>query len=136
MTGIARFVENKELKKILRETDGLGTEATRAGILDTLFKRQLLLRNGKNIHASDAGKGLINALPNEATYPDMTANWEFQLQGMTEKTCSYRPFMSELETKVLNFMQGVQQGPVPDSLKTLKSSSKPPFKRRRKTKKS
>ena len=136
MTGIGRFVEDKELKKILRDTDGLGTEATRAGILDTLFKRQLLIRNGKNIHASEAGKGLIHALPNEASYPDMTAHWEFQLQGMTERTCSYRPFMAALETKVLNFMQGVQQGPVPDSLRTLKSPAKPPFKRRRKAKKS
>lgn len=79
---------------------------------------------------------MINALPNEATYPDMTAHWEFQLQGMTERTCSYRPFMSELETKVLNFMQRVQQGPVPESLKTLKSPTKPQFKRRRKAKKS
>lgn len=136
MTGIARFVEDKELKKILRDTDGLGTEATRAGILDTLFKRQLLTRNGKNIHASDAGKGLIHALPNEASYPDMTAHWEFQLQGMTERTCSYRPFMAALETKVMNFMQGVQQGPIPDSLRTLKSPAKPQFKRRRKAKKS
>ncbi|CSD71601.1 DNA topoisomerase III [Vibrio cholerae] len=54
MTGIARFVADKELKKILRETDGLGTEATRAGILDTLFKRGLLQRDNKLIkkHAS------------------------------------------------------------------------------------
>ncbi|WP_264768216.1 DNA topoisomerase, partial [Klebsiella pneumoniae] len=49
MTGIARFVADKELKKILRETDGLGTEATRAGILDTLFKRGLLQRDNKLI---------------------------------------------------------------------------------------
>lgn len=135
MTGIARFVEDKELKKVLRDTDGLGTEATRAGILDTLFKRQLLVRNGKNINASDAGKGLIHALPREATYPDMTAHWEFQLQGMTEKTYSYRPFMQSLETKVTNFMQGVQQGPIPDSLRSLKSPTKPQFKRRKSAKK-
>ncbi|STV37951.1 DNA topoisomerase III [Klebsiella pneumoniae] len=32
MTGIARFVQDKDLKKILRATDGLGTEATRAGL--------------------------------------------------------------------------------------------------------
>ena len=42
MTGIARFVQDKELKKILRETDGLGTEATRAGIIELLFKRGFL----------------------------------------------------------------------------------------------
>ncbi|HGS4824924.1 TPA: DNA topoisomerase III, partial [Vibrio cholerae] len=52
MTGIARFVADKELKKILRETDGLGTEATRAGILDTLFKRGLLQRDNKLIKST------------------------------------------------------------------------------------
>ncbi len=57
MTGISRYVEDKELKKILKETDGLGTEATRAGILDTLFKRQLLSRQGKSIISTEAGRG-------------------------------------------------------------------------------
>ena len=131
MTGIARFVENKDLKKVLKETDGLGTEATRAGILDTLFKRQLLTRQGKSIHGSEAGRGLIYALPNEATYPDMTANWEHQLQGMAEKTCSYAPFMSSLESSVSKMMENVQQSAVPESLRALKSTGKPAYKRRR-----
>ena len=44
MTGIARFVQDKALKKILRATDGLGTEATRAGIIELLFKRAFCTR--------------------------------------------------------------------------------------------
>lgn len=44
MTGIARFVQDKELKKVLRATDGLGTEATRAGIIELLFKRTFCLK--------------------------------------------------------------------------------------------
>ncbi|RCY27431.1 DNA topoisomerase, partial [Escherichia coli] len=47
MTGIARHVQDPEIRKILRETDGLGTEATRAGIIDLLFKRRFLVRQGK-----------------------------------------------------------------------------------------
>lgn len=43
MTGIAHFVQDKALKKILRATDGLGTEATRAGIIELLFKRGFCL---------------------------------------------------------------------------------------------
>ena len=39
MTGIARFVSDQNIKKVLRDTDGLGTDATRAGIIDLLFKR-------------------------------------------------------------------------------------------------
>ncbi|EMG5761145.1 DNA topoisomerase III, partial [Yersinia enterocolitica] len=55
MTGIARFVQDKELKKVLRATDGLGTEATRAGIIELLFKRTFLFKKGRYIHASPAG---------------------------------------------------------------------------------
>ncbi len=46
MTGIARFVQDKELKKVLRATDGLGTEATRAGIIELLFRRSFYRRKG------------------------------------------------------------------------------------------
>ena len=127
MTGIARFVSDSSLKKILRDTDGLGTEATRAGILDILFKRQLLMRQGKSIHATEAGKGLIYALPDEATYPDMTAHWEHQLQDMADKKCAYKPFMDALEVQVTQLMEKVKTSEVPQSLRDLKSPE--PFKK-------
>ncbi|ROV61948.1 DNA topoisomerase III [Vibrio ponticus] len=133
MTGIARFVEDKELKKILRETDGLGTEATRAGILDTLFKRQLLTRQGKSILSSPAGRGLIHALPNESTYPDMTANWEHQLQGMAERNHAYQPFMQALQERITNLMTQVKSGEVPESLRHLPKVERPAFKRKKRS---
>ncbi len=133
MTGIARFVEDKELKKILRDTDGLGTEATRAGILDTLFKRQLLTRQGKSILSSAAGRGLIHALPNESTYPDMTANWEHQLQGMAERNQAYQPFMAALQTRIEQLMTQVKQGEVPESLRYLPKVERPAFKRKKRS---
>ncbi|GMQ45886.1 DNA topoisomerase III [Vibrio sp. 10N] len=132
MTGISRFVEDKSLKKILRDTDGIGTEATRAGILDTLFKRQLLSRQGKSVMSTPAGRGLIHALPDESTYPDMTAHWEFQLQGMAEKTQSYGPFMSDLNVKLDQLMGQVKTGPVPESLRNLPKVEKPAFKKYKK----
>lgn len=131
MTGIARFISDKELKKILKETDGLGTEATRAGILDTLFKRQLLKRQGKTILSSPAGRGLIHALPAESTYPDMTAHWEHQLQGMAERNQAYQPFMSALQGKIDGLMQQIKSQPVPESLRHLPKVEKPAFKRKR-----
>ncbi|MFA0692529.1 DNA topoisomerase III [Vibrio splendidus] len=129
MTGIARFVANKDLKAILKETDGLGTEATRAGILDTLFKRQLLTRQGKSIHSSPAGRGLINALPEDSTFPDMTAHWEHQLQGMAERNQAYQPFMQALESKIDGLMGKVKTGEVPESLRHLPKVERPAFKR-------
>ena len=133
MTGIARFVADKDLKKILRDTDGLGTEATRAGILDTLFKRQLLKRQGKTILSSPAGRGLIHALPDESTYPDMTAHWEHQLQAMAERGQAYQPFMHALEQRMSELMDHVKQGPVPDSLRSLPKVERPAFKRKRRS---
>ncbi|MDD1781325.1 DNA topoisomerase III [Enterovibrio sp. ZSDZ35] len=119
MTGIARFVQDSSLKKILRDTDGLGTEATRAGIMDLLFKRGLLSREGKQIRATLSGFGLIDALPAKASYPDMTAQWERQLHDMAEKKSSYQPFMGALENELNNLMEEVRKGPLPDSLRAL-----------------
>ncbi|WP_411993003.1 DNA topoisomerase III [Agarivorans sp. DSG3-1] len=97
MTGIARFVQDKELKAVLKETDGLGTEATRAGIIELLFKRGFLLRHAKQIHASDSGKALVNALPTMCTWPDMTAHWETQLNAISQKNQSYQGFMQGMQ---------------------------------------
>ncbi|MBY5991337.1 DNA topoisomerase III [Ferrimonas balearica] len=128
MTGIARFVRDESLKGILRETDGLGTEATRAGILDLLFKRGLLSRQGKAIRSTESGRGLIHALPEEASYPDMTAHWERQLQDIADKQFGYAPFMADLEGRIEALIAGLKQGGVPPSLRGLKSAA--PAKRR------
>ena len=96
MTGIARFVQDKELKKILRETDGLGTEATRAGIIELLFKRGFLTKKGRNIHSTEIGRILIQALPDITTQPDMTAHWESQLTDISQKQATYQQFMHNL----------------------------------------
>lgn len=100
MTGIARFVNDPEIKKILRETDGLGTEATRAGIIELLFKREFLVRQGKTIRSTDIGKQLINMLPTVMTVPDMTAHWESQLDAISQKSFSYHQFMGELTNSI------------------------------------
>ena len=133
MTGIARFVADKELKKILKETDGLGTEATRAGILETLFKRKLLVRKGKMINGSPAARGLIHALPSEATYPDMTAHWEHQLQAMAERNHAYQPFMETLEQRIQTLMAQIKTGEVPESLRHLPPVEPSTFKRKRRS---
>ncbi|MBD2821305.1 DNA topoisomerase III [Xenorhabdus sp. 42] len=97
MTGIARFVQDKALKKVLRATDGLGTEATRAGIIELLFKREFLYKKGRNIHATPAGRALIHVLPDMAVLPDMTAHWESRLTQISEKQFRYQDFMLPLQ---------------------------------------
>ncbi|MBV6528863.1 DNA topoisomerase III [Ursidibacter maritimus] len=115
MTGIARFVQNKQLKKILRETDGLGTEATRASIIELLFKRGFLIKKGRNIHSTEAGRTLIASLPDVATLPDMTAQWEMQLTDISKKQASYQQFMQNLSDKLPELLWS----PNPQTLQNL-----------------
>jgi len=122
MAGIARFVDDAQVRKILKDTDGLGTEATRAGIIELLFKRQFLCRQGKQIQATEAGKGLINSLPKPTTLPDMTARWESLLDDMVERRASYGDFMEGLVPS-LNALVAESCATLPLALKGLKSPS-------------
>lgn len=100
MTGINRFVSDKELQKVLKETDGLGTEATRASIIELLFTRQFLRREGKQIRATELGKALIRVLPASTTLPDRTALWEQQLNAISERQLNYQSFMQPLQQEL------------------------------------
>lgn len=108
MTNIARFVQDKNLKKILRDTDGLGTEATRAGIIELLFKREYIIKKGRNIHATDKGRALIQSLPPIAVKPDMTAHWESELSKISERQHKYNDFMSPLIASLEGMIQSVK----------------------------
>ncbi|WP_058909783.1 DNA topoisomerase III [Entomohabitans teleogrylli] len=112
MTGIARFVQDKDLKKILRATDGLGTEATRAGIIELLFRRSFLVKKGRYIHSTEAGRALIHSLPELAGRPDMTAHWESTLTQISEKQCRYQDFMQPLVQTLYELIAQARTTPV------------------------
>jgi DNA topoisomerase III len=76
MTGIARFVTDPKIKQLLRETDGIGTPATQAAIIQTLYDRSFIAKKGRQIISTSVGRALIQTLPSVATTPDMTALWE------------------------------------------------------------
>jgi len=127
MTGISRFVQDVELKKILKETDGIGTEATRAGIIELLFNRLFLIREGKAIKSTNIGKKLIASLPDVATTPDMTALWESRLSLMAQREFNYQQFMYELQNVITQLSDQVEQG----AFAGLKGEGKKPnFKKR------
>lgn len=114
MTGISRFVIDKNIKAILKETDGLGTDATRASIIELLFKRGFLVRKGKQIHASETGRAFVNCLPSQLVTPDMTAQWESTLNAISLGETSYQSFMAHLKSNLIELL---------DASKTLSSTS-------------
>ncbi|MDF7679915.1 DNA topoisomerase III [Enterobacteriaceae bacterium ESL0689] len=93
MKNAASFISDPKLKKVLRDNAGLGTEATRAGVLETLFSRHYLEKKGKHIHATQLARELIAALPETLTSPGMTALWEQALDDIAQGKMSLDTFM-------------------------------------------
>lgn len=109
LTGISRFVTDKEIKKILKDSDGLGTEATRAGIIELLFKREYVFKKGKDIYATEVGTQLISALPGQISQPDMTALWESQLESIYNKSLSYQSFITGVQGNLQALINEVKE---------------------------
>ena len=100
MTNIARLVSDPKIKKILKETDGLGTEATRANIIELLIKRQFLQRKQKQIVATELGKNLISELPDIVTSPDITAQWESDLNKIVLREINHTDFLKTMQASL------------------------------------
>ena len=93
MAAIAKYVDDPQLKARLKETSGIGTEATRASILEILKKRDFLQASGKAIISSPTGRALIAALPHELADPGETALWEDRLEAIVEGKKPSRGFL-------------------------------------------
>ena len=76
MKNVAKLVNDPRLKQKLRDTTGIGTEATRAGIIKGLIDRGYLLKKKRALMASAAAHTLIEAVPAAVADPGMTAIWE------------------------------------------------------------
>lgn len=111
MKNAARFVTNDELKKRLRETEGLGTEATRASVIETLLSKGFIKKKGKSLVATPEGCALIDNLPDLLKNPGLTALWEQALNQIAERSLSLDEFMSKQESFIKHLMQVcMQQG--------------------------
>jgi len=76
MKGVAKLVSDPRLKQKLKETTGIGTEATRAGIISGLIGRGYLVKKGRAVRATEAAFTLIDAVPPAIADPGTTALWE------------------------------------------------------------
>ena len=95
MKEIHKYVKDAEVKKKLKDIYGIGTEATRASIIEDLIKRGFLQTEGrkKYLIPTQTAYMLIDALPDEMTYPDSTAVWEDYLHSLSEGEGSVEEFL-------------------------------------------
>ncbi|WP_050470452.1 DNA topoisomerase III [Herbaspirillum chlorophenolicum] len=95
MKGIARFVTDPRLKQKLKDTTGIGTEATRANIISVLIARGYIVKKGRSIRASDAAFTLIDAVPTAIADPGTTAVWEQALDMIEVGQLTLDVFLSK-----------------------------------------
>lgn len=100
MAAVHKFVTDPVVKKMLKETSGIGTEATRANIIEGLLKNGHLVRAGKTkLTSTNKGGALIDQaskLSSEIVSPGLTAAWEERLKAISEGADDAEKFVSEL----------------------------------------
>ncbi|WP_338786580.1 DNA topoisomerase III [Metabacillus sp. FJAT-53654] len=106
MKTAGKYLDNDELEKVLSKVEGLGTEATRAGIITMLKDRKYIDIKKNQVYATDKGKVLIAAIGDHIlASPEMTAKWEQRLSEIGEGQASPSLFMEQtkkLSTKIVS----------------------------------
>ncbi|MFJ7753975.1 DNA topoisomerase III [Peribacillus muralis] len=98
MKTAGKHLDNEELEKVLMKTEGLGTEATRAGIITMLKDRKYIDVKKNQVFATDKGKVLITAVGEKIlASPEMTAKWEQRLREIGEGRASAGAFMEAVK---------------------------------------
>ncbi len=92
-------IDNEELKKEVAGI-GLGTPATRAGIIERIIKTGFVERKKKNLVPTEAAFALIDVVPEKIKSPEMTAEWESQLEKIYNGSVSYSEFTNSMVTFV------------------------------------
>ena len=95
MANIHRFVSDASAKATLKENEGLGTEATRASIIETLKGRKYIEPSGKSLVSTPLGQSLIDMTPDVLKDPVMTAQWEQRLEQIARDELTLDAFMQD-----------------------------------------
>ena len=95
-------METAGRKEFLEDTEkkGLGTPATRAGIIEKLIRSKYACRKGKQIVITEDGKALIGILPDFLRSPGMTAEWENQLLMMEKGEMDAKAFLTGIRNMI------------------------------------
>ncbi|MFG6159594.1 DNA topoisomerase III [Halomonas sp. 1390] len=126
MMNIARYVDDPAVRRTLREHDGLGTEATRAGILETLVERGYLVRQAKALRATRLGSALIASLPEAVGRPERTALWEQRLGAIAEQDDDPGPFLTALIEDLRGLLTAADAGRIRTALASAQGEQAPP----------
>lgn len=107
METAGKLVDNDELRDALKE-NGIGRPSTRAAIIETLFKRNYIRKERKNLLPTATGKELIETINEELLKSaELTGLWEKKLRQIEKGQYEARNFLEELKQMVSEIVQHV-----------------------------
>lgn len=107
METAGKLVEDEELRAALKE-NGIGRPSSRAGIIETLFKRTYIRRQRKNLIATETGIALIDTIHEKLlTSAELTGIWEKKLRDIEQKKYDAAQFINELKEQISKIVNDV-----------------------------
>lgn len=92
----SRLIDDKDSKKVLKETQGLGTEATRASIIEELKRKKFISVEKNKIYATELGKRLIDLAPDTIKSIDLTVLFETNLKEISAGNYDKKTFLNDI----------------------------------------
>lgn len=100
METAGKLVDDDTLRAALKE-NGIGRPSSRAGIIETLFKRQYIRRKKKNLEATETGMALIDTIQEKLlTSAELTGIWEKKLRDIEARKYDAATFINELKEQI------------------------------------
>lgn len=110
MENPVRYMENRDssLVKTIGEAGGLGTVATRADIIEKLFRSFLLEKKGNEIYLTSKARQLLKLVPADLKKPELTASWEMQLNDIAKGKKRRDVFMKEIRSYTVELIDEIK----------------------------
>lgn len=100
METAGKQVDDEDLRELMKE-NGIGRPSTRANIIETLFRRQYILRNKKQVLPTPTGIQLIDTIQNELVKSaELTGSWEKQLKDIEKGTYTAASFINNMKQMI------------------------------------
>lgn len=103
-----KFINNAKMKSILEDANGIGTVATRADIIEKLFKTNYIEKRGNYIYPLSKGIQLISLVPKDLRSPLLTAKWEEKLTKIAKNQMKDIAFKKEMRTYATALVEAVK----------------------------
>ena len=111
-----KTVDDEQAIKILQEVEGIGTEATRASIIETLKQKEYIKVEKNKLIVTEKGKLLCQAVESQhlLTSAEMTAKWETYLKKIGKKEGNQETFITNIKKFIVHLIEHV-----PDDIQKL-----------------